>query len=122
MLSGVLLHVVASARGVDGAVDGSSLLEHLLDEVEDVAVFIVRDFSDHDAAVAGGERPGVERLSAAGGIEGRLVEQERSAPADATHFSHARVEGEEVRVGIVQAMRRHQVLVKALSIQQSAFS
>jgi hypothetical protein len=122
MLSGVLLHVVASARGVDGAVDGSSLLEHLLDEVEDFAVFVIGDFGDGNAALAGGEGAGVERLSAAGGIEGRLVEQERGASADVAHFRDARGEGEEVRVGIVQAMRRHQVLVKALSIQQSAFS
>ena len=84
MLPGVLLHVIEPPRPVDLAVDRCpgvrgvrACLTLGVHDVRDRAVFLIDDV--HDAKAA--ERPGVERLAAGGGIEGRPVERDRPAVA-----------------------------------------
>ena len=64
VLTGVLLHVIKSARPVDLSLDRLADLEHPIglrsDHMDDPAVVLVNDIDDRPAA----ERAGVERLSA----------------------------------------------------------
>ena len=110
MLAGVLLHVIAAARGVNLAVDAGSGLQGSLveialgfDVVDDAAIFGVGDFGD--AELAGGRREPsrIVNLASAGGIEGGAVENERQAGrvSDLAHFG---VEVVEEGVVVVEAI------------------
>jgi len=78
VLSGVLLHVIEAAGPIDLAVDVLAWCQtRLLDDVSDPAVFLIEHIDDPQAA----QCPGVERLTAGGGIEGRPVERDRPAVA-----------------------------------------
>ncbi len=111
MLSGVLLHVVAAACGIDLAVDAGSGLEGFslrivqrgFEVVHDSAVFRVGDFGDSEFGVCVRSDPsGVEYLAAAGGIEGGAVENERRARG-VEDFADFGVEVVEERIVVVEA-------------------
>ena len=81
MLSRMLLHVVASAGSVDFAAHARAWLEilHRFDIVDDLAIIGIGNFVDVEFGCPGGDRSGVEDLSAASGIEGGAVENQRGA-------------------------------------------
>ena len=79
MLAGVLLLVVAAARGVDQSRNLGARYKRLADEVPHLAVLVLFDalYGHFELGAAGGdgdEGAGVPGLAAALGIEGRLVE------------------------------------------------
>ena len=83
MLSGMLLHVVATACGVNLATDAGSglhILHRRFEVVDDHAVFGVGDFGDAQLGwvvrIASKDPSRVEDLSAAGGIKGGAVENQ----------------------------------------------
>jgi hypothetical protein len=80
MLSGMLLHVVAAARGVDLAADagsGREIFDRSFQVVDDSAIFRVGDFRDSESLVAvDGDRADVEDLSSASRVKGGTIEDE----------------------------------------------
>src|SRR5262252_8217950 len=99
VLPSMLLHVVESARPVDGTMDRLSLREPLLafDHVLQRSVLILDDVDDEDRV----EDASVERLTARGGIKGGSVQlNDRAAVALANSFDR-RVEFAAVRVVVI---------------------
>src|SRR5262249_26980660 len=82
VLSGVLLHVVASSSGVDEAADfcaGLDFLWRCFEIVDDPAVPGVGYFGDFEFLVFGLDCAGVEDLASARRIEGGSVEEKSGA-------------------------------------------
>jgi hypothetical protein len=101
VLHRVLLEAVEPARPVDDPIEfglGPDA-ERTAEAMHDTIVPLVDDVHDGDAP----ERPGVVRLSAAGGVEGRTVEEGRGPSLVLGQFEKARPEAEQVAVGEVEA-------------------
>ena len=106
MLSGVLLHVIATAGGVNLAADarsGREIFDRSFEVVDDSAIFSVDDFGDAESFGAGFDRAGVENLPAAGGVEGGAVEDEGGAGIS-TDLCDFGFEVVEERIVVVEAV------------------
>src|SRR5271169_1862411 len=82
MLRGVLLHVIAAAGSVDFATNAGSglhVLEWGVQVVDNSTVFSVGNFGDAELGIGRDDEAGVVDLAAAGGVEGRAVENEPRA-------------------------------------------
>lgn len=101
MLAGVLLHVVAPAAPVDVPPHRSSRQKRLRRGVPNLSALILfhrenRSLEQSAAQRGGGERAGVVRLAAAGGVKGTAVQgdlPQRSAlsPGDLADVGNMRV-------------------------------
>ncbi len=94
VLSGVLLHVIAAAGGVDHAMNGRTgrwRLQRSFQIMNYPSVFCVGDFGDADAGVAESDPAGVVDLSAAGGVEGGFAKDDGRAVAG-RNFIHDGIE------------------------------
>ena len=111
MLTGVLLHVIAPAVGVDRTAHdcaGLQILCATFNDVEHVSgLFVFGDFlhaNPRQAARAWQLQPaGVEHLSATGGIERRAVESDRGVSSFTADSHHASFELGEKGVSVVEA-------------------
>src|SRR5687768_21829 len=103
MLTRMLLHMVESARPVHVPPDARVGLELAIDKVADGAVFLLEDVEDVGVA----ERAGIEGLPARRRIERRAIENDLPSIALQVYFAHHSVELDQIRVGIVQTIRRH---------------
>src|SRR5262249_14915763 len=112
MLARVLLHVVATAFGVDLTMDlrtgrerGDETLVWRLKIVQHGSVGLaLGDLDDARILAANHEPPGVEHLATAGGIERSAIEDDRSALAIRRDFDHARVVCKLERVAVVKTV------------------
>ena len=95
MLSGVLLHVIESARPIDATRD-RTLAHGRVEQVGNALAFV-----DHVADRGVAECAGVVRLAAGCRVESRMVEVHAASVVGAIH--HARVEFGAVGVGVVEA-------------------
>jgi hypothetical protein len=109
VLPGVLLHVVTPARGVNLAADegsGLHILYRRFEVVDDLAVFGVSDFGDPHLGrvvrIASKDPSCVEDLSAAGGIKGGTVENQRGTRSFC-RLANFGVEVVEERIVVVEA-------------------
>lgn|SRR5579871_1876075 len=107
MLAGVLLHVVATAAGIDLAVDAGSGLQvpYRLEVVDDPSIFSISDFGD--AQLVGGilreDGTGIKDLAPARWIESSAVENDcRSWVLSC--LADFRIEIIEKRIVIVEAL------------------
>src|SRR5205814_3453821 len=117
MLAGVLLHVIESARPVDCSVYGIADLERaVLHYVGDRPAVIV-DNIDHAQPPQG---PGVERLAARRGIEGRAIERDAKSIAGALDAGDGRFELAQGRIVVVEAVGH--VRIPAAQAQASSRS
>ena len=104
MLTGVLLHVVATARGVDLAANAGSRfqVDRSFEIVDQLAILVLGDFGDAKFGVwVGGDPAGIEDLAAAGRIERRLVEN-NAGTWGFEHFADFGVEIVEEGIVVVE--------------------
>jgi hypothetical protein len=101
----VLLYVVEPARPIDSAVDWLAHARRVaLDDVDDHPFVSFETIDDARAA----ECARVEGLTAARRVEGRAVEHKLVAAArDLVRVDDARVELQEVRVGVIESLGVH---------------
>src|SRR6478609_10858239 len=104
VLAGVLLHVVTSSRGIDGAMNLRSQSQRLRRKVKDASVFFVGNFSDGNLLAVGCQRTEIVYLAAAGRIEGGTVEHKGRPAIALERFHHASVKVVEERIVIVEAV------------------
>src|SRR5437868_5366374 len=102
VLTRVLLHMVAAARGVNLARElltkpGSSASRRK--HVEDSAILFAIEGIDHAPLISiSAQRSGVERLATAGGIKSRAVQNDCRLATCGRNLAHNRVEAIEKRV------------------------
>src|SRR5687767_10559691 len=104
MLTRVLLHMVEAPRPVHVPPNARVGLELTIDKVSDRAVFLIEHVEDIGLT----ERPGVERLAARRRIERGAIENDLPSIALQVHFAHHSVEFNQVRVRVVETIRRHE--------------
>src|SRR5215472_8154781 len=114
MLARVLLHMIATPGGIDAAVNRGSRSQRLSGEMQDTAVFLVRDFGNRYFPFVSQHQPaGIVNLAAAGGIKRGAIEND-GVPAFALNvFDDASIKGVEKRVVVVEASSHK----RAVSIQ-----
>ena len=98
VLAVVLLHVVAAALRVDPAMHALAG-DRVVQDVEHVLPVL-----DHRQHAGVAERPGVPRLPAALGVEGRAVENQRRAALMLATRQHGGVELQQVGILAVQPL------------------
>ena len=109
MLAGVLLHVIATAHGVDHAANGCAGLKRGVIAFEDVEnlirLLVLGDLADEQARIGDLQPASVEYLAAAGGIERRAVERDpRAAGRIRRDRDDPRVELVEKGIGVVETV------------------
>src|SRR5262249_48096258 len=105
MLTGVLLHVVAAAGRVNAAVNSGSRRDRCGSEMEDAAIFFVRDVDNRNFPVAGErELSRVMDLATASRIERRAVQHHGVPAVTLERLDHAGVEVVEERIVVVETL------------------
>jgi len=105
MLSRVLLHVVATPAGIDRTMNSSSRSQGLPSEVQNTAVFLVRDFRNRYFPLVHQHQPaGIVYLAAAGGIKRSAVENDGMFALALNRFDDLGIEGVKKRVVIVETV------------------
>ena len=105
MLTGVLLHVVAAAQGIDQAPHWLSGNQRCGSNVMNGPIFFVRDIQHRDFGfVLQNENAGVMDLSAAGGIKGCSVQHDCTFTLAIPDLKHARIEGVEEGIVVVETV------------------
>ncbi len=114
MLARVLLHMVATAPGIDAAADRRSFAHQ-----RGVGFQIVNDLTGHfvlgdfvnvqprGGAVGKLDPAGVVNLAAAGGIKRRAVERHGTAAVVAAHGEHAAFKFVQEGIGVVETVRQN---------------
>ena len=100
MLPGVLLHVIETARPVDGSGYGRAHLERPVHDVYDAHLVPVHHLEHAPAA----ERAGVVRLPARRGIERRGREHDLEVRSGGRARDHGRLALLAVGIGVVQTV------------------
>ena len=111
VLSGVLLHVIATAVIVDNATDHVVALQSYggfgFDPVQHLSGgFVLEHFGDTEplVAVRKFQPSGIEVLAAARGIEGGTIESHEDAAVADVNPGHGCFEIKECRIGIVKSL------------------
>src|SRR5437588_311967 len=105
MLTGVLLHVVAAAQGIDQAPHWLSGNQRCGSNVMNGPIFFVRDIQHRDFGfVLQNENAGVMDLSAAGGIKSCPVQHDCTFTLVVPDLKHARIEGVEEGIVVVKTV------------------
>ena len=102
MLARVLLHVIEPPRPIDIAVDVASSLHLTIQYVDDTAVLEIHDIEDARRT----KGAGIERLTAGRRVKRRDIECYGGTAIHIDRVHNCRVEGRQIRIGVVQAGRR----------------
>jgi len=105
MLAGVLLHMVAAARGIHAAVDLGASWERRGGEMKNATIFFIRNFDNGNLPAFSQQHTKIMYLAAAGGIERGAVKNNRRPAAVVQCFHDTRIKVVEKRIVIVEPFR-----------------
>jgi len=103
MLTRVLLHMVATAHGIDRAVDLRSRSQGRRRKVQYASIFLVGNFSNGDLLAIGCQHSKIVNLAAAGRIKSSAIEHDGRSAIALKGFDHASVKVVKKRIVIVEA-------------------